>query len=86
MATPPEYKRRWRWTWAIWLGIVALSFAILEGVGLAKRKTGDTLSESTRHWLGIVKGGRLGKKAIAFAAALVLFLIWFIPHILFQIW
>ena len=86
MTTKPEYKRWWRKTWAIWVVVTAASFAVLETIGLVRRQTGDTLSEATRHWLGIERGKALKGGAYAFAAALIAFVAWFIPHILFQVW
>lgn len=80
-----NYRRRWARTWTVWLVLVAATFAILEGAGLANRKTGDTLSENTRIWLSIRKG-RLTRGAVAFIVALLGFVAWFIPHIVWQLW
>lgn len=82
----PNYRKRWSRTWAVWLVLVAVSFAILEGAGLVNRKTGDTLSENTRIWLGIRKGQWRTKGALAFIVALLGFVAWFIPHIVWQLW
>ncbi|MFC4089341.1 hypothetical protein [Micromonospora sp. GCM10011541] len=85
MADKP-YRSRWAFIWSVWLVLVAVSFAVLEGIGLANRKTGDTLSENTRNWLGIRKGKWRTAGAFGFIAALVAFVAWFIPHIVWQIW
>ena len=67
--------------WAVWAGLFALSFAVLEGWALLNRRDGDTLSDQIRAWLGIypVKHWRL-----AGAGALLGFLLWFGWHIVFQ--
>ena len=72
----------WTVTWAIWLVVVAGSFAVLEGLALRDSRTGDTLSENTRRWLGIEPAHRIRRVAVpAFVAVLVGFVVWFIPHI-----
>jgi hypothetical protein len=81
----PNYRSRWAQIWSWWLLIVALSFVLLEGTGLVNRKTGDTLSENTRRWLGIDRTWKTWGAA-GFAGALVAFVVWFIPHILWSFW
>lgn len=67
----------WNIVWALWLGL----FALFEGVALADRRNGDTLSERTRDWFGTErsKHGR-----IVFGAGWVAFASWFLWHILWQ--
>jgi hypothetical protein len=75
------------WVWIVWLIISLGGFAILETISLANRKRGDTLSENTRRWLGIDPPNPVARIGIPlFVAVLVIFVIWFIPHIVFQIW
>ncbi|ABP53032.1 hypothetical protein Strop_0549 [Salinispora tropica CNB-440] len=81
-----EYKSRWRWAWAIWLAVVAASFAVMEGLALVRRRPGDTLSEATRHWIKAKKGRGLSRGEWGLIAALGAFLIWFLPHITLEIW
>lgn len=76
---PGPWGRIWGW----WLAFFALSFAILETIALIDRSTEDTLSENTRRWLGTNKTWKTGG-ALAFIVALVGFVIWFIPHIVFN--
>lgn len=80
-----EYRSRWARIWAVWLVLVAASFAVLETIGLADRRPGDTLSENTRRWLRTDRGWK-SAGPLAFIAALVGFVIWFVPHIVWEIW
>lgn len=79
-----KYQKSWARTWAAWLALVAVSFVILEGLALIKRKDGDTLSENTRTWLGTDKRWKTWG-ALGFVVALVTFVVWFIPHIVFKV-
>lgn len=81
-----KYRKGWGRIWAAWLFLVALSFALLEGLALIKKAEGDTLSENTRHWLGIRAGKWRTAGAFGFIAVLVGFVVWFIPHIVWQVW
>ncbi|WP_326554661.1 hypothetical protein [Micromonospora sp. NBC_01813] len=81
----PDYRSRWSWIWTAWLIAVAVSFAVLEGIGLINRKPGDTLSENTRHWLGVDRGWK-SAGPIGFIVALVAFVVWFVPHIVWEVW
>lgn len=80
-----QYQSRWARIWAVWLAIVAASFAVLEGIALVRKKDGDTLSENTRTWIGTDKKWKTWGAA-GFAAALIGFVIWFLPHIVFKSW
>lgn len=73
------------WAWVVWLSLLGGSFAVLEGIALRNRRTGDTLSENTRRWLGInpARPGRRASMAV-FAGTLIAFTAWFVPHILFD--
>ncbi|MFG1602859.1 hypothetical protein [Actinoplanes sp. NPDC049265] len=62
-----------------------MTFAVLEGIALVRRAPGDTLSENTRHWLGTDRTWKTGG-ALGFVAALVGFIVWFVPHIVFRSW
>lgn len=73
------------WLWIVWLALVGMSFIILETWAIFSKKVGDTLSERTRKWLGLEpeKPFRIAASS-AFAMVLVLFVAWFVPHILFR--
>lgn len=67
----------WNIVWAIWFAL----FALFEGVALADRRRGDTLSERTREWFkteNSVAGRRI------FASVWTTFCAWFLWHILWQ--
>jgi amino acid permease len=71
------------WAWITWIAVALTAFGVLEGVALANRRRGDTLSENIRRWLGIDpprRSRRIGMAA--FATLLVAFVGWFVPHIL----
>lgn len=78
-------KRLPKGTWTVWVLVVALSFAALETAGLLTSGDGDTLSEWTRAVLGIdpVRPWRIAG-TIGFAVALLGFVAWYLPHILFR--
>lgn len=70
------------WAWITWLAVTAGSFTILETLALATNIQG-TLSLTLRRWLGIDPPRRWRRITIpAFASALILFVAWFLPHIL----
>lgn len=74
------------WMWIVWLAVAAGGFAILETIALANRRDGDTLSENIRRWLGITPPSTRRRIAVpVFVGALILFLVWFLPHIVFNI-
>jgi flagellar biogenesis protein FliO len=52
---------------------------------LVRREPGDTLSENTRAWLGTDKTWKTWG-ALGFVIALVGFVVWFVPHIVFHAW
>lgn len=75
----------WNTVWLAWMTLVAVSFAILEGAAIMSRRTGDTLSETIRRWLGIEPGRPVRRIAVpAFVVVLIGFVAWFLPHILFR--
>jgi hypothetical protein len=75
------------WAWVAWLAMSAGTFAILETIALINRRLGDTLSENTRRWLGITPARPVRRYTVpAFAAALVVFVVWFVPHIIWSLW
>lgn len=70
------------WAWITWLAVTAGSFTILETIALATNING-TLSLTLRRWLGIDPPRRWRRITIpAFAATVILFVAWFLPHIL----
>jgi hypothetical protein len=75
----------WATIWAVWLVIVAVSFAVLETIALVRKADGDTLSENTRTWIGVRRGWK-SAGVLGFMAVLVGFVIWFIPHIVWGVW
>jgi hypothetical protein len=77
----PKWLRTW--FWPLWLSLIAVTFAVAEGIAIVHKGDGGTLSERTRHWLGIEPGaqGTRGWWA-ALVAALVIFVIWFSGHLL----
>jgi hypothetical protein len=85
---PPQGPRRrtlWATVWGFWLALVAVTFTVLESIALARREPGDTLSENTRTWLGTDKKWKTWG-ALGFVVALVGFVAWFVPHIVFKAW
>lgn len=67
--------------WPVWLTIVGLGFAVPEGVAIANKTPGDTLSERTRAFFRTKT--RAGKTVfIAFWLALAGVWAWFLPHII----
>lgn len=52
----------WGQIWGIWLGVVGVSFGVLEGIGLSIRNRpgqgppNDSLSETSWSWLKVVPG------------------------------
>jgi hypothetical protein len=79
---PDKTIRTWDRIWAAWLGIVALTFAILEARGLTedKRKT-------LTHWIrrrirsvGSIVGNRVARWG--FLVTFGLFILWMLVHFL----
>lgn len=81
----PRITRLPLWVWAAWLALTLGSFAVLETIGLVTNAEGDTLSEATRRWLGIepVAPWRIAGM-VTFSVALLGFVAWFLPHVLFK--
>lgn len=74
------------WMWITWAAIALGGFAILETIALANRREGDTLSENIRRWLGITPPNPRRRILVpAFVAGLLVFVVWFIPHIVFNV-
>lgn len=67
--------------WIAW-GII---FVITEGIALADRDRGDTLSEHVWKWFR-VKGAMPTKTGWALRAILAGFMIWLSGHFVFGIW
>ncbi len=65
------------WVWLTWLA----SFLVFEGVALARKERGDTLSENV--WGVLFKGGRGGKVRVGPWIAMAVLLAWLVPHFLF---
>jgi hypothetical protein len=80
-----RYRTLWAAIWRTWLAVAAMTFAVLETIALIRRQPGDTLSENTRHWLGTDRRWATWG-ALGFVVALVGFVIWFVPHIVFKAW
>jgi hypothetical protein len=81
----PRRRTLWAMVWSIWLAIVAVTFAVLEAVALIRRGRGDTLSENLRSWLGTDRTWKTWG-AFGFVVALIGFVVWFLPHIVFKTW
>ena len=68
----------WGWVWGIWLAVVGVSFAVLEGIGLSIRnRTGppnDSLSETSWSWLHVVPGQGIEHWTLPHVLALVFLL------------
>ncbi|MGP4092952.1 hypothetical protein [Nonomuraea sp. KM90] len=74
------------WMWIVWLITAAAGFAVLETIALANRRDGDTLSENIRRWLGITPPSLHRRISVpVFVGVLILFVVWFLPHIVFNI-
>jgi hypothetical protein len=77
----------WTVIWAIWAAAGLGSFLVLETIALVDRRRGDTLSERTRALLGIYPVRPVRRVAVpVFAAVLLIFVGWFIPHIVWGWW
>jgi hypothetical protein len=77
----------WTAIWAIWAALALGSFVVLETIALVDRRRGDTLSERTRALLGIYPVRAVRRVAVpVFAAVLVIFVGWFVPHIIWGWW
>lgn len=81
---PPKHGV-WATIWAAWLALLAISFAILEGIALWRKAPGDTLSENIRIWIGTKRGWK-SAGVLGFIAGLLGFMIWFVPHIVWEVW
>lgn len=70
------------WYWPIFTVVALLAFAIPEAIGIINEGKGGSYTESIKKWLGVdpsKTSRRVG--STIFIAALVLFTIWFVPHI-----
>lgn len=65
----------WPYIWSAW----TMAFAVAEGLALANKKDGDTLSENTRR-LFRTRTSKAGRAV--FAAGWIGFSGWFLIHIL----
>jgi hypothetical protein len=76
----------WGWLWASWIGL----FLLMEGIALARKRYGDTLSEQIWAWFGIGKkdpAGNLIRPPMSWhvqlrRVALLAFLIWLAAHLM----
>ncbi|HZN76039.1 MAG TPA: hypothetical protein VFC00_30780 [Micromonosporaceae bacterium] len=67
----------WPLVWAVWLVTFAVTFALMEWLSGK-----ETLSATTRRWLGIDPPQPWRRTSIVlFASAVTGFAAWFIPHI-----
>lgn len=74
------------WAWILWGSVSLTTFLVLEVIALTNERTGDTLSENIRRWLGITPPSPVRQVAVpVFVAVLLGFVAWFLPHILFSI-
>jgi hypothetical protein len=73
----------WGLIWALWLTFaVAIPFAILETIAIVDKRRGNTLTATTRRWLGIDPPNKRRRIGIPlFTAALLIFAVWFGFHI-----
>jgi hypothetical protein len=77
----------WDLLWIIWLAVVAAPFAALETIAIVDKRKGNTLTATTRRWLGIDPPNKRRRIGIpAFTAALLIFTGWFLPHIVAGWW
>jgi hypothetical protein len=68
--------------WFGWFVISLLGFAIVEFISIADKTPNNTLSANIRKWLGINPQKDYRRIAVpAFIAAVAVFALWFIPHI-----
>ncbi len=75
------------WLWLAWAVGVLSSFGVMETVALRNRRGYDTLTATTRRVLGIYPVRPLRRVTIPlFAATLLVFIGWFIPHIIAGWW
>lgn len=68
------------WAWALWI----LAFVVLEGIGLASRKRGDTLSELTWRVFH-VRDRRPTAVVWALRGVLLVGLVWLTLHLGFGV-
>jgi len=75
------------WLWATWAIATLVSFGVMEGLALHDRRGYDTLTATTRRWLGIYPAKPLRRITIPlFATTLLVFIGWFLPHIALGWW
>lgn len=69
--------------WIVWLITVLASFGIIEGATLVNKQKGDTLSENTRKWIGLLSQDTKKRAAGAavFAGTALGLVVWFVLHI-----
>ena len=67
----------WELFWGLFLVSFFLVFLIPEAIAIIRKEKGDTLSENIRKWLN------KPWKRWAFGIGWILFIVWFIPHILY---
>jgi hypothetical protein len=68
--------------WIIWISVALGMFAILEGVAITNRESGDTLTEVLRKWLGVNPPKASRRVAVGtFASLLVSLVVWLVLHV-----
>lgn len=73
------------WYWPVFLAAAAVAFVVPEVIALVDPGRGGTLSEWTRRALGVQPAAPRRRWAAAgFAGGLLLFVAWFVPHILWD--
>lgn len=75
------------WAWALFLTVTAAAFGAMETIAIVNKRRGDTLTATTRRWLGVDPVNARRRVGIPlFAAALLIFTSWFLPHIVAGWW
>lgn len=70
----------WTIAWLVWIA----AFGVVEGLALANRTPGDTLSEHVWKWFGV--RGRNGGGWTWKRYALLAFLVWLLGHLTLGWW
>ncbi|AGM12101.1 hypothetical protein M050_gp03 [Streptomyces phage Sujidade] len=68
----------WSWLWVLWLG----AFVVIEGVALARKEQGDTLSEHVWKWFHTQRGQKADKTTRLRRFVLLAFVAWLSVHFL----
>ncbi|AWN07373.1 hypothetical protein SEA_MANEEKUL_3 [Streptomyces phage Maneekul] len=68
----------WTWLWIFWIG----AFVVIEGVALARKEPGDTLSEHVWKWFHTQQGQKWSKTTRLRRFILLAFMAWLSVHFL----